>query len=347
MALAATRRLGRPGQIPPARGDEERRRGRGPGEELQMRPLLRVLPHGPVARGFEHLGGTEQRRPVVRPAAHEDELGRVPPFFRQGGRLPVTGVDGPLGSVRQRQDLAPHGGGGAPVEVTPDLADADRRQEQAELVRKVGSDPRDVHARRIGKRGRGRQDDQLGGLGHAAAGRGGEGQRPGARLPGQPKRLGRARDLPRDRDSDHQVRARAGRREVAGRVTGELERAHGLGRPTGQRFERQLRGERGMMRVAAAGDVQALDGQAELVVERLPHGVVEDGDQLADERRQAADLGDHGVHRGRAFRAAGLGVTLTRDRPSPARAPCAGAARQTRRASGTASGPAPAHRLTR
>src|SRR5262249_20102727 len=90
--------------------------------------------------------------------------------------------------------------------------------------------------------------------------------------------------------------AGAGRREVADRVAGELQSAHGLRRAARERLERELRGERGVMGVAAAGDVHALDGQTELVGERLPHRVVEEGRELADERRQAADLGDHAVH---------------------------------------------------
>ena len=192
------------------------------------------------------------------------------------------------------------------------FADADGDQEQGELAGQVGSDPRRVDARRLGEGRRGRRNDQLGGLGQAAAGGPGQSQGGGASLPGQHDRLGRARDLARDRYSDHQVGARPGGREVAGRIAGELQGARRFGRSAGQRFEGQLGAERGVMRIAAAGHVQVLHGQAELVVERLPHRVVEHGSQLTDEPRQAVDLGDHRVHRGLCPRRAQPGSAIIR-----------------------------------
>ena len=82
--------------------------------------------------------------------------------------------------------------------------------------------------------------------------------------------------------------------QVAGCVAAEGQRTQRLSRHAGQLMECQLGADRGVVAVAAADDVDALDGGAGLEVEGAAGGDIEWFDDVADEVGQGVDLLVHG-----------------------------------------------------
>ena len=294
-ALGGARHLSHAVGVEAICAEQDRRDIRRLNEILQVRPFFGLLRQSRIAAGFQHFGGAEHGDAVERSRADEFEERRGAPSLDQRIDDRLAGLNRLLNDIGELGDSCAFGIGRARGQSAARLADAQSRQQQRDLRSQVGADARHNHAGQLIGQGRhGRLEELVGDSVERSAGIAGQGDSGRAGQSRHIQRFNRAADLAGDRDADDQIRLRSGRGQVASRIAAERQRTQSLRRHAGQLVESQLGADRGVVAVAAADQVDALDGRAGLEVEGAAGGGVEGFDDGADELGQGVDLLVHG-----------------------------------------------------
>jgi len=259
------------------------------GKILKMGPFFGVLTEGGIAGGFEDFGGGEKGGGKVGAPTGEDKLVRVAPILGEGEGYSIAGGKGTLGGLGQGGKFGTEARGGFRGELAALFANMDGEEAEGDLIGGVGAHTGGDEAGFFGE-GRGFDQDGLaGGLADKAIGVGGEGDGMRADLIGKVEPFGSARDAAGNRDTDDD----AARWDIGHGVAGELEGGHGFAGETREFFKGPFGGEGGVVRIATAGDEEALDGEAGFAGEGGTDGVVIGFNDGTDEVGDAVDLIQH------------------------------------------------------